>query len=63
MEEKFDRIVDFAELWDYIDQPLRTYSSGMFMRLGFSVAIHSDPDIVRGKGSEQPTGRTEQAIG
>jgi ABC-type polysaccharide/polyol phosphate transport system ATPase subunit len=46
MEEKFDRIVDFAELWDYVDQPLRTYSSGMRARLGFSIATDSKPDIL-----------------
>jgi len=46
IREKFDEIVSFAELEDFIDNPVRTYSSGMFMRLGFSVAIHSDPDIL-----------------
>jgi len=46
MDEKFDSIVDFAELWDYIDQPLRTYSSGMRARLGFAVATDTKPDIL-----------------
>ena len=46
MDEKFSRIVDFAELWDFIDAPLRTYSSGMMARLGFSVATDSMPDIL-----------------
>jgi ABC-type polysaccharide/polyol phosphate transport system ATPase subunit len=46
LAEKFDRIVDFAELWDYIDQPLRTYSSGMRARLGFAVATEAQPDIL-----------------
>ena len=46
MEEKFSRIVDFAELWDFIDSPLRTYSSGMWARLGFAVATDSQPDVL-----------------
>jgi len=46
MEEKFARIVDFAELWDFIDAPMRTYSSGMWARLGFAVATDIKPDIL-----------------
>jgi ABC-2 type transport system ATP-binding protein/lipopolysaccharide transport system ATP-binding protein len=46
MEEKFKGIVDFAELWDFIDVPLRTYSSGMWARLGFAVATDVDADIL-----------------
>ena len=46
MDEKFDQIVNFAELWDFIDAPLRTYSSGMWARLGFSVATATEPDIL-----------------
>lgn len=43
---KFDRIVDFAGLWDFIDAPLRMYSSGMTARLGFSIATDVEPDVL-----------------
>ena len=43
---RFDHIVAFAELEDFIDEPVKTYSSGMYMRLGFSVAINVDPEEV-----------------
>jgi ABC-type polysaccharide/polyol phosphate transport system ATPase subunit len=46
LEEKYDEIVEFAELEDFMDMPMRTYSSGMYGRLAFSVAIHMDPDIL-----------------
>jgi ABC-type polysaccharide/polyol phosphate transport system ATPase subunit len=44
--EKFDDIVRFAQLEEFIDAPVKTYSSGMYMRLGFSIAINVNPDIL-----------------
>lgn len=46
VKARFDAIVAFAELEDFIDNPMRTYSSGMQMRLAFAVAAHLDPDIL-----------------
>jgi ABC-type polysaccharide/polyol phosphate transport system ATPase subunit len=46
IQSKFDEIVRFAELEDFIDAPVKTYSSGMYMRLGFSVAINVNPEIL-----------------
>jgi ABC-type polysaccharide/polyol phosphate transport system ATPase subunit len=46
LERKFDEIVDFAGIEPFIDQPVKNYSSGMYMRLGFSVAINVDPDVL-----------------
>jgi ABC-2 type transport system ATP-binding protein len=45
IQNKFDDIVAFSEIPQFIDTEVRFYSSGMFLRLAFSVAIHSDPDI------------------
>ena len=44
--ERYQQIIDFAQIGDFIDQPVKTYSSGMLVRLAFSVAINSDPDVL-----------------
>lgn len=46
IDERFDEVVDFAEIGEAIDAPVQTYSSGMAARLGFSSAIHTEPDIL-----------------
>ncbi|HVE75759.1 MAG TPA: ABC transporter ATP-binding protein [Actinomycetota bacterium] len=46
IQRKFDDIVEFAELEDFIDNQVRHYSSGMFVRLGFAVAVHMDPEVL-----------------
>ncbi len=46
VDERFDEIVDFADIGDFIDTPVKFYSSGMFVRLGFSVAVNVDPSVL-----------------
>jgi ABC-type polysaccharide/polyol phosphate transport system ATPase subunit len=45
-EERQEKIIDFSGIREFINDPLRTYSSGMSMRLAFSIAVHSDPDVL-----------------
>ncbi len=46
VDDRIDAIINFSELYDFIDAPAKTYSAGMLMRLGFAVSIETDPDIL-----------------
>lgn len=46
VDDKLQSIIDFADIGDFFDRPVKTYSSGMYVRLAFSVAIHTEPDVL-----------------
>jgi len=46
IDRQFESIVDFSELWEFIDMPVKRYSSGMYIRLAFAVAVHAEPEIL-----------------
>lgn len=67
IDEVFDDIIDYAEIWDAVDRPVKTYSSGMFARLAFSIGMHLEPDIllldeVLSVGDESFKAKSEQAM-
>lgn len=46
VDQSLDKIIEFADIGEFIDRPVKTYSSGMYVRLAFSVAIHTEPDVL-----------------
>ncbi|HPO15917.1 MAG TPA: ABC transporter ATP-binding protein [Candidatus Hydrogenedentes bacterium] len=68
VDEVFDRIVEFSGIGEFIDHPIDTYSSGMYVRIGFSIAVHTNPDVfladeVLSVGDEEFQRKCRQKIG